>query len=209
MEENQKVLFEGEITYTLQAIKENRKYSMYYRTFPKIAHIIFSIYLIPSLLAIIYPSGSLLPVMVVSLILLFRLFGFQEKNIYNRMVSGNQGIPVNKLYHFGEEYIHLENPLTGNQYKYQYSQIVGLAQTKNYFGLLIVHNQCILLEKASITGGTIDDFVEFLCANCPNLKPKKLRSNTLGMILYCILLVILALSFISLSIVNIFWWFFY
>ena len=34
MEENQKVLFEGEITYTLQAIKENRKYSMYYRTFP-------------------------------------------------------------------------------------------------------------------------------------------------------------------------------
>ena len=209
MEENQKVLFEGKITYTLQAIKENRKYSMYYRTFPKITHIIFSLYLIPSLLAIIFPSTSCLPILVVSLILLLRLCGFQEKNIYNRMLSGNQGMPVNQLYHFGEECIHLENPLTGNQYKYQYSQIVGLAQTKNYFALLIEHNQCILLEKSSITGGTLEHFVQFLCENCPNLKPKKLRGNTLGKILYCILLAILALSFISLSIVNIFWWFFY
>ena len=209
MEENQKVLFEGEITYSLQAIKENRKCSMYYRTFPKIVHIIFSVYLIPSLLAIIYPTTFFAPILIIALYVSFRWFGFVDKTTYNRMLSSNQGFPVNHLYHFSEEHIHLQNPLTGNQNKYQYGQIVGLAQTKNYFVLLIVHNQYILLEKASLTGGTLDNFVQFLCANCPNLKPKKLRSNTLGKILYCILLVILALSFISLSIVNIFWWLFY
>ena len=175
MEENPKILFEGEITYTLQAIKEYRKYSMYFRTFPKILHIIFSLYLIPSLLALIFPTDSFLPIMVVSLVLLLPLCGFKEKTTYNRMLSGNQGFPVNLLYRFCEEHIHLQNPLTGNQNKYQYNQIVGLAQTKNYLVLLIVHNQYVLLEKSTITGGSIDDFIRFLCENCPNLKPKKIR----------------------------------
>lgn len=209
MEENQKILFEGEITYTLQAIKEQRKYSMYFRTFPKILHIIFSLYLIPSLLALIFPTGSFLPIMVVSLVLLLPQCGFQEKTTYNRMLSGNQGFPVNHLYHFCEEHIHLQNPLTGNQNKYQYNQIVGLAQTKNYLVLLIVHNQYVLLEKSTITGGSIDDFLRFLCENCPNLKPKKIRSNTVGKILYYVLLVILILSFISFSLLDILSWIYY
>lgn len=209
MEENQKILFEGEITYTLQAIKEQRKYSMYFRTFPKILHIIFSLYLIPSLLALIFPTGSFLPIMVVSLVLLLPQCGFQEKTTYNRMLSGNQGFPVNHLYRFCEEHIHLQNPLTGNQNKYQYNQIVGLAQTKNYLVLLIVHNQYVLLEKSTITGGSIDDFLRFLCENCPNLKPKKIRSNTVGKILYYVLLVILILSFISFSLLDILSWIYY
>jgi hypothetical protein len=147
--------------------------------------------------------------MVVSLVLLLPRCGFQEKTTYNRMLSSNQGFPVNHLYHFSEEHIHLQNPLTGNQNKYQYNQIVGLAQTKNYLVLLIVHNQYVLLEKSTITGGSIDDFLRFLCENCPNLKPKKIRSNTVGKILYYVLLVILILSFISFSLLDILSWIYY
>ena len=209
MEENQKILFEAEITYTLQAIKENRKYSMYYRTFLKIVHIILSVYLIPSLLAIIYPTTFFAPILIIFLYIFIQHYGLMDKTSYNRMISGNEGTPVNHHYYFGEEYIHLENTFTGNHHKYQYSQIVGLAQTKNYFVLLLVHKQYVLLEKVKITGGTADDFVRFLCENCPDMKPKKLRSNTFGKIAFYTLVIILILSLVSFLLSNILFWIIY
>ena len=193
MEENQKILFEAEITYTLQAIKENRKYSMYYRTTSKVVHTIFCVYLIYSLMSVFFPPMFLDYVPVIALFILLRRYSPMDKTSYNRMISGNEGTPVNHHYYFGEEYIHLENTFTGNHHKYQYSQIVGLAQTKNYFVLLLVHKQYVLLEKAKITGGTADDFVRFLCENCPDMKPKKLRSNMFGKITFYVLSVLILL----------------
>lgn len=196
MEENQKILFKGEATYTLAAIKEHHKYSIFFDYRELVLLSVFLLLLLLSWFSIQIREVFSYAILLLGIYLLVRRLGFQCKTTYNRTISQNEGNPVQNFYQFGDHHIHVQRAGSHNEINFQFSQITGLAQTKHYFVLLLEHRQYVLLEKDTLSGGKSEDFISYLRNICPNLKPKKLRSNRLGRIIYYATIIMVCLSLI-------------
>ena len=50
-------------------------------------------------------------------------------------------------------------------------------ETDNLFILIIEYKQGLIIDKRTLEGGSRQDFISFIFANCPNLKKKKVRTD--------------------------------
>ena len=200
MEENATVFFQGEVTYSQKALQEVNSKSIFFSKNFLSLYIIFCAALL-CLNAISLSTNSRPSYEVLFLLALFwitRLIHWIANRdggiTYKRMLSQNDGIPVHQLITFNNYRIQLQNPHTGNHTHFQYEQVGRLAETKNFYVLLIVHNQYILIDKSKLSGGDCDAFIRFICNACPNLQPKKLCSSMPGIILYCLSILLSVIS---------------
>lgn len=191
MDENKTVFFRGEIIHTLDVLKEYHNAFRYFDKYAVLVHIVISVLLLLSMYAPDFSGFTQFVVLFFTAFVLARHFSNQPATIYERMLSQNEGIPIHQTCEFNNYHIHTVQTHTGNQIDFQYSAVTGLAQTKHYLVLLLAHRQFLLLDKSKLIGGDQESFVRFLCNACPNLSPKKLRSNTIGMIIYYAMFVLL------------------
>lgn len=113
---------------------------------------------------------------------------------YKRMLQSNGGKPIHNLITFTQKGVCVQNTDTERCSEYTYSQIRSIAHSKNFFLLFRDLNQCTVVSKESLTGGTKAEFLTFLRENCTNLITSKLRTNKLGIKIRCALLVLWAIN---------------
>lgn len=99
---------------------------------------------------------------------------------YKRMLRANGGKPIHNLIAFTEDGVCVQNTDTESRSEYSYSKVRSIAQSKHYFLLFRELNQCTVISKDSLTGGTQEEFLAFLRENCTNMITTKLRTNKFG-----------------------------
>ena len=189
--ENSEIRFETDVTYDSPTLNEvNRTYPLLLgRTIIShsivIACCLFLIVntLIGNDIYGIYSKGFLyLAGIYWAFILVMYLMNRNGGIQYKRMLSNNNGQPPHVIVSFDMEGIHGLNLNTQSRNTFRYDQVRSVAQTKRFLILMLEYNQYLPISKEKLIGGTQDAFIDYLIANCPKIKPKKLRSSLPGQI---------------------------
>lgn len=89
----------------------------------------------------------------------------------------------------------------GDTSSYKLSQIISIIETKNLFILKLKYNVGIIVDKNNLTGGSKEEFINYLFENCENLKSKKVINSKKWVIIrrvflgICLLIFLLAIIF--------------
>lgn len=89
----------------------------------------------------------------------------------------------------------------GDTSSYKLSQIISIIETENLFILKLKYNVGIIVDKNNLTGGSKDEFINYLFENCENLKAKKVINSKKWVIIrrvflgICLLIFLLAIIF--------------
>lgn len=194
--------FQGEMLYDLPAMREINRGSLLFQPRVYIPRLLFGIALVYNLVvqAIFSPDSSLSFIFLVlcaSFFLSQLIVFFSTRNggiHYKRMLSANNGQPTHQFISFDLTGIYVSNPDNGSNVVYRYEQIRSLAQTQNFFVLLLEYNQFLVVRKDRITGGSYQELANYLIPICPKLKPRKIRDCLPGRIVNWVVLVIWTLS---------------
>ena len=89
----------------------------------------------------------------------------------------------------------------GDTSSYKLSQIISIIETENLFILKLKYNVGIIVDKNNLTGGSKEEFINYLFENCENLKSKKVINSKKWVIIrrvflgICLLIFLLAIIF--------------
>ena len=89
----------------------------------------------------------------------------------------------------------------GDTSSYKLSQIILIIETENLFILKLKYNVGIIVDKNNLTGGSKEEFINYLFENCENLKSKKVINSKKWVIIrrvflgICLLIFLLAIIF--------------
>ena len=89
----------------------------------------------------------------------------------------------------------------GDTSSYKLSQIISIIETENLFILKLKYNVGIIVDKNNLTGGSKEEFINYLFENCENLKAKKVINSKKWVIIrrvflgICLLIFLLAIIF--------------
>ena len=89
----------------------------------------------------------------------------------------------------------------GDTSSYKLSQIILIIETENSFILKLKYNVGIIVDKNNLTGGSKEEFINYLFENCENLKSKKVIDSKKWVIIrrvflgICLLIFLLAIIF--------------
>lgn len=81
---------------------------------------------------------------------------------YKQMLRRNGGNPVHNRITFTEEAFQVENTYTGEVNEYIYERIRRIAQSQNFLLLYREMNQCTVVSKKDLEGGTAEDLLDYL-----------------------------------------------
>lgn len=164
------------------------------------ANIIFMV--IAIILLILYMiQGSygmviLIGIICVVFLLLFKIIGI-NKIQYKRTRNLNNGEDLKQTIKISDGNIVLTSQ-KGDTSSYKLSQIIGIIETKNLFILKLKYNVGIIADKNNLTGGSKEEFIDYLYENCINLKAKKvIQSKKWIMIRWIFLGICLIIFFLA------------
>ena len=89
----------------------------------------------------------------------------------------------------------------GDTSSYKLSQIISIIEAENLFILKLKYNVGIIVDKNNLTGGSKEEFINYLFENCENLKSKKVINSKKWVIIrrvflgICLLIFLLAIIF--------------
>lgn len=117
---------------------------------------------------------------------------------YRMMLQRNGGKPVHNTITFGEDAFRVENTYTQEVNEYTYDRIRSMAQTQNFLLLYRDLNQCTVVSKTDLTGGSGESLQRFLLEKSPTIKTRTTKVGliirwtgyalwvlSLGLALYC------------------------
>lgn len=84
----------------------------------------------------------------------------------------------------------------GDTSSYKLSQIISIIETENLFILKLKYNVGIIVDKNNLTGGSKEEFINYLFENCENLKAKKVINSKKWVIIRRVFLGICLLIFL-------------
>lgn len=113
--------------------------------------------------------------------------------MYRQLLYRNEGKTPHQFLSFEADGIHSKNLDTGNEKVHTYEHIVSLMESKNLLVPVLDVNLILFVDKRTITGGSRDELVAFLRANCPKLK-KRIATGRLGHILKVLILITFAVG---------------
>lgn len=172
--------FQSIVTYDLPTYKELMKGMWNAMPLTKILQIVIIIYLMSHVLAIpfsgdtvvyIYEALALVGVYIVAK-LINRNGGIQ----YKQMLSTNNDRIPRYCLTISEALIHAENLDNGNKDTYGFEKIRVVGETENLVFVLLEHRLGIAIDKRTVTGGSVDELIQYLLQSCPNLKKRKVHS---------------------------------
>lgn len=59
--------------------------------------------------------------------------------------------------------------------EYKYEDVISLIETNLLYILRMPYNTCTIVDKISLSGGTQEEFVEYIFSKCINIKKKKVK----------------------------------
>lgn len=118
-----------------------------------------------------YGTVILIGIICVVFLLLFKIIGI-NKIQYKRTKNLNNGEDLKQTIKISDGNIVLTSQ-KGDTSSYKLSQIIGIIETKNLFILKLKYNVGIIVDKNNLTGGSKEEFIDYLYENCTNLKSKK------------------------------------
>ena len=89
----------------------------------------------------------------------------------------------------------------GDTSSYKLSQIISIIEAENLFILKLKYNVGIIVDKNNLTGGSKEEFINYLFENCENLKSNKVINSKKWVIIrrvflgICLLIFLLAIIF--------------
>lgn len=106
---------------------------------------------------------------------------------YKRMASLNDGVIPRTEFVFSQEESTIWHSDSNSTRPFPYSHVVSLIQSEHYLVLMLEHKQYFALDKSTLSGGTLEEFTDFLLRMSPQIKPKRIRSNLPGKLLSIIM----------------------
>lgn len=195
--EDQAYRFRAENQMTAQRTNE---FNAGYQETLRLYHILrlFEIYMLSNfaILMLLLPRsmGALAPKMLgLGAFLLFlelvpRLAARKGNLTYRRSLVTNGGREVrNELLFFENRFLD-RNLYTGNAITYTYDDIRRVFQTRNLLVIMLDARLGLMVEKAGLSGGTQEEFSNFLLEKSVKIKKKKIRSVKFGQVLRYIML---------------------
>ena len=160
--------------------KTYKEFSNGYIATRKSSMITLFVVLVLLILCIIYRNYET----VITFGVIFAIFAFlikvtgRNKLQYKRYKSLNNNEDVEANIKIGKEKI-ISTSKKGDTSSYEFSQIIGIIETKNLLVLKLEYNMGIIINKNNLEGGTKEDLINYLYFVCNNLKKKKV-TNTKG-----------------------------
>lgn len=114
-------------------------------------------------------------IIIFIIILIVKLTG-RNKLQYKRYKSLNNDEDMENTVKITKSKI-LTKTKKGDITNYEFSQIIGLIETKNLLILKLNYNMGLILNKNNITGGTKEELINYLLSVCTNIKKKKLINS--------------------------------
>lgn len=119
---------------------------------------------------------------------------------YNQMTLANKNLPIKNNVTINKDGIKIINPDSNNKTEYTFDSINSIVETKNMYILKMNYKVGMIINKNNLTGGTKEEFIEYILDKCSNIKKKKVynyQKNTSFLYGYVIsLILILILSII-------------
>lgn len=202
--ENQK---EFSSKYTLD-YKTYKEFSNGYIATRKSSMITLFVVLVLLILCIIYRNYET----VITFGVIFAIFAFlikvtgRNKLQYKRYKSLNNNEDVEANIKIGKEKI-ISTSKKGDTSSYEFSQIIGIIETKNLLVLKLEYNMGIIINKNNLEGGTKEELIDYLFSVCNNLKKKKVTNSKRWLVVRKVMFVLLAIIVIlsiALSILKIY-----
>ncbi len=147
---------------------------------------------------------------VITFGVIFLIFAFlikvtgRNKLQYKRYKSLNNNEDLETNIKIGKEKI-ISTSEKGDTASYEFSQIIGIIETKNLLILKLEYNMGIIINKNNLEGGTKEELIDYLFSVCNNLKKKKVTNSKRWLIVRRVIFVLFAMAFllsIALSIIN-------
>lgn len=195
--ENQK---EFSSKYTLD-YKTYKEFSTGYIATRKSSIITLFVILVLLILCIIYRMYET----VITFGVLFGIFAFlikitgRNKLQYKRYKSLNNNEDVEANIKICKNKI-ISTSKKGDVSTYEFSQIIGIIETKNLLVLKLDYNMGIIINKNNLDGGTKEELIDYLFSVCNNLKKKKV-TNSKGLLVLRRAMFVLLTIIVILSIV--------
>lgn len=188
--ENQK---EFSSKYTLD-YKTYKEFSNGYIATRKSSMITLFVVLVLLILCIIYRNYET----VITFGVIFAIFAFlikvtgRNKLQYKRYKSLNNNEDVEANIKIGKEKI-ISTSRKGDTSSYEFSQIIGIIETKNLLVLKLEYNMGIIINKNNLEGGTKEELIDYLFSVCNNLKKKKVTNSKRWLVVRKVMFVLLAI----------------
>lgn len=188
--ENQK---EFSSNYTLD-YKTYKEFSNGYIATRKSSMITLFVVLVLLILCIIYRNYET----VITFGVIFAIFAFlikvtgRNKLQYKRYKSLNNNEDVEANIKIGKEKI-ISTSRKGDTSSYEFSQIIGIIETKNLLVLKLEYNMGIIINKNNLEGGTKEELMDYLFSVCNNLKKKKVTNSKRWLVVRKVMFVLLAI----------------
>ena len=96
---------------------------------------------------------------------------------FKRMLSINKGQPIRNEINVNDEGIHAINLDTENKNDYTFEQILSVTETNNLFILKLKYRMGLIVNKNTLTGGSKEEFLNFMFDKCVNIKRKKVKTT--------------------------------
>lgn len=191
-------MFKTQVTQNLPTYREfNQGYTESNRIVPicRIITIAAIIYYISNFDSAIFTYLYLILSAVFLIIYLIQTISNRNGNIhYKRMLNNNMGQPIQLETHFTEDGIQSYDVNLERRGANSYDQILWAFETKNLIVLMMKYRQGLMVNKNTLTGGSREEFLEFLKTHCPNWKSKKVRKGIFGRIVNRTLAVVLIMG---------------
>ena len=198
MEEMTTCRFQAQIEYDLPAYKELNKTVLRHsgKNTALLLFVMLMLLLFSFVYGVVLQSTSTLCVVLVIYLAFFwgtyLLHAYRSKNgdlVYKRMLSTNNGIPPRNEIIFKEDGIYARNLDNGGSTITSYSQLRSICESEHFLILTQEHTLYFAVRKDSVTGGTVEELLDFLFEKGTGIKKKKLRSPLPGKIVWVSLIV--------------------
>lgn len=195
--------FKWEYTLNLETYKEFSKGYLATNIVRKIFRLILAIYITYYFMICYHTANyAILIFFAIFFAVIFLIAKIVNKggNIqYKRMLSVNKGQPMRIEVRIDNEGIHAINIDTGNKNDYTFDQIISVIETKNLFILKMKYNMGLIVNKNTLTGGSKEEFINFIFDNCSNVKRKKVKQAKVGVAYRIICIAFVALIIMGAS----------
>lgn len=167
MEKNKEFSSTHDIDY-----KKYKEFALGYASTRKF-NIVFMLIILFLLILYMFMKSYILVIIfcIVIVIFMFVINGNYKRH-YKKMKNLNNGESVKQTVKISDGNIVLTSQ-KANVSSYKLEQIIEIAETENLFILKFKHNKGITVDKGTLTGGSKEEFIEYLYENCSNLKSKK------------------------------------
>lgn len=142
---------------------------------------------LPEELGELCPKMLGLGAFLLALELLVKLRSRKGNQTYRRSLITNGGREMhNELLFYEDEFVD-RNLDTGNAITYRYDTIRRIFETPNLYVLMLGEGLGLMADKASLSGGSQQEFAAFLLEKSAKMKKKKVRGTKFGRVLRTIM----------------------